>query len=919
MNQYSSNPPAAERKHIADDSKSSTGEIQVDKCLNQLFEEQASRSPDVVAVAFEEQQLSYGELNRRSNQLAHYLGELGVGPEVLVAVCVEPSLEMIVALMAVLKAGGAYVPLDPAYPVDRLRFMLADSAPLALLTQGSLLGLFHETGQDLKVVDLSAAKPPWSSHPETNPDARSKGLHAGSLAQVIYTSGSTGKPKGVLIEHRYYVILARWLVSERIYKREYSSLLVTSFSYGAFYKNLFIPLFLGGQVHLLRTVKDPALVLSTVTGANVRLLNLTPTAFSMLVDADSRGVLAKIETVILVGEQIQLQKLSVLSKTRPQILNTYSQTEIGMASMHRIEPEFDLSKQQSSFVGCPLPYVRIYILNDEGEPVAKGAEGELHIASAALARGYLNRPKLTEERFLADRFAAESGARMFKTGDRGRWLPDGTLEFLGRNDHQVQIRGIRVELGEIEARLMEHAAVREAVVVAREDRPGDKRLIAYYVAQAKAGGAEDTLRPDELRRHVAESLPEHMIPAAYVRLETLPLTPTRKLDRMALPPPEREHLATSGSHVAPRDRLEEMLASIWGEVLGADRIGIYDDFFELGGDSLQAARVVGRVIAALPEYNVSLRTMLRTRTVEQFARALIEGSEDSSCLVALREGNQKPPVYFVPGLGGTALSVQDMAMALPQDQPFYCLEPRGLDGRSTPSATVEEAAEYNIGLIRKAQPQGPYHLGGYSYGGLVAFEMACRLRSLGEDVGVVALIDMANLTYDRVFLSRFERTRMQSHFLLRRVLHHARRLARMNLREWRSYVAGRAKNLHSRLGAGFLTPIKEEDSAGVLEPVWNATISAMRTYTPKPYEGQLLVFRASRPREDPCMEETLGWGPLAKGGVTVIEIDGDHFLMLSRPQVKAIGERLNRALLNTRETGGAGAQKSRAMPALRNS
>lgn len=592
--EFTPNPLLAARNQTLADSHFALDGNQPERRLNRLFEDQVSRSPESVALVFEDQSLSYAELNRRANRLAHYLRALGVGPEALVAICAEPCVEMIAAILAVLKAGGAYLPLDPAFPVERLRFMLEDSAPLALLTQSHLRSHFPELQADLKVLDLSAANPPWTSFPEFNPDAECDGPGSASLAQVIYTSGSTGRPKGVLLEHRALAILALWYIQECCLDRDFVSLPVTSFSFSAFYKNIYGPLFSGGRIHLMRNLKDTSELLSTAARENVRILNLTPTALSMFVDADQKGVLSSIRTIMLVGEPIQLHKLSALPSPRPEIINTYGQAESGLASFHRIPPGCDLTRETWSSIGRPFPFARIYILSEAGDPVPAGTEGELYIASACMSRGYLHRPELTAQRFLPDPFSSAAGARMFKTGDRGRWLADGTIEFLGRNDFQVKIRGVRIELGEIEACLMDHPAVREAVVIVREDTPGDERLVAYYLPARSGGGTESAPNPEQLRRHAAARLPEHIVPAAYVRLDAWPRTPGGKLDRRALPPPQRD--AYPGcDYEPPRDSMEAAMVEIWSSVLKLERIGRYDNFFLLGGNSLLGMQVAVRL------------------------------------------------------------------------------------------------------------------------------------------------------------------------------------------------------------------------------------------------------------------------------------------------------------------------------------
>ena len=591
-----------------------------DKCLHQLFEKQAANTPGAVALVLENDSLTYAQLNCRANQLAHYLIDLGVKPELLVAICVEPTLEMIVAMLAVLKAGGAYVPLDPAFPPDRLRFMLQDSGAFALITQRHLSALFSEFETSLPVLEIDAANPPWGSNPGANPDAQSIGLNSSHLAQILYTSGSTGRPKGVLIEHRGLTVQALWFMKEFRITSEYAGIVGTSLSFLTVYKNIFGTLFAGGQLHLVRNQRDPNALISVAFRANVTLLNLTPTTFSMLLEADSRNELSKVKTVLPTGEPLRLHLFAKLPDPRPEFVNTYGQTECGTASIHRLRPGFDGSEYEIAPIGRPLPYARIYILNEQRQPVPPGAEGELYIGGAGLARGYLNRPDLTAERFLQDPFVSESRARMFRSGDLGRWLPDGTIEFLGRSDSRIKIRGIRIEPGEIEVRLMEHPFVRDAVVIAREDFPRDEKLVAYYLPSRIGVGSQDPPHPAQLRSHLAASLPEQVLPAAYVSLPTWPKTSSGKLDRSALPPPTMDSYPHCGDD-PPQGYIETKLAEIWAEVLSLQRVGRNDSFFTLGGHSLSAMRVAARLRNDL-QLEIPIETLFQNPSLQSFAKTV---------------------------------------------------------------------------------------------------------------------------------------------------------------------------------------------------------------------------------------------------------------------------------------------------------
>ncbi|MBV9300897.1 MAG: amino acid adenylation domain-containing protein, partial [Acidobacteriaceae bacterium] len=580
--------PEAERRRVLYEWNETKTEYPSDKCVHELFEAQVLRSPEAVAVVFEGEELSYGELNARANRLAHYLRRLGVKPDDRVAICVERGFEMVVGLLGVLKAGGAYVPLDPAYPAERLRFMLEDSGPVALLTQAHLKGLFYGVGGDLPVLDLADASGAWSGLPITNPDPRHIGLASRHLAYVIYTSGSTGTPKGVMVEHRSLCNYLVWAVA--VYVPTKGSFLSSSLSFDATVTSLFGPLLCGGATQLLREREESEnLYVQLQSAEGRRLIKITPAHLDMLGQRMLlNGVQASVNNFVVGGETLLPSTVRLWREIQPgiRLVNEYGPTETVVGCI-----AYDIP-QQNKFTHCipigrPIGNARVYILDEHGEAAGIGVLGELYIGGAGVARGYLNRPELTAERFLEDPFVEEAGARMYRTGDLGRWLEDGNIEFVGRNDFQVKIRGFRIELGEIEARLAEHAEVREAVVIAREDTPGEKRLVAYYTGLGREGEGRELVGAEELRSHLTARLPEYMVPAAYVRLESLPLTPNGKLDRKALPGPEASAYSTRG-YEAPEGEVETKLAGIWAEVLKLERVGRHDNFFELGGHSLLA-------------------------------------------------------------------------------------------------------------------------------------------------------------------------------------------------------------------------------------------------------------------------------------------------------------------------------------------
>ena len=617
------------------------------ECMHELFEEQARRRPEAVALMFEGEQLTYAELNGRANQLAHYLRKLGVRPETRVAICVERSLEMVVGLLAVLKAGGCYVPMDPSYPVERLSYMLEDSDPVVLLTQGEARGSLPGMAESVKVVDLGDAGL-WSTEGESNLGCEAVGLKTKHLAYVIYTSGSTGLPKGVMVEHANVVRLFR--ATEEWFRFCENDVWTLFHSYafdfsvweiwGAF--GLWRQAGCGSQGNRPVTAR----FLQAVVRCQRHGIEPDP----QRIPATDRCTSASKEShalryVIFGGEALDVSILKPWYEQNPhhpaQLVNMYGITETTVHVTYRPLAPIDTKRRGGSPIGRHIPDLSIYILDGRGEPVGVGVMGELYVGGAGVARGYLNRPELTKERFMRDPFAGEAGARMYRTGDLGRWLADGTIEFLGRNDDQVKIRGFRIELGEIEARLGECEGVKEAVVVAREeDGRGEKRLVAYYTVGQRTEGGDPELAAEQLRAQVAKKLPEYMVPAAYVRMEKLPLTRNGKLDRKALPEPEEGAYARR-EYEAPVGEVEKVVAGIWGEVLKVERVGRGDNFFELGGHSLLAVRVVSRVRELLG-VEVGIREMFARSVLGEFAQAV--GKAGRSVLPRVRRVERREHV-----------------------------------------------------------------------------------------------------------------------------------------------------------------------------------------------------------------------------------------------------------------------------------
>jgi nonribosomal peptide synthetase DhbF len=604
-------PP--ERQRILYEWNATEAEYPSGLCIHELIEEQAAKTPDAVAVAFEDTTISYAELNARANRLAHRLIAAGVKPDDRVAIAVERSTEMVVALLATLKAGGAYVPLDPTYPAERLQFMLRDSAPRVLLTQENILVRLAPVPSGTSALTLDAGGEAWRGYSSENPDPRVLGLTPSNLAYIIYTSGSTGTPKGVMIEHRS--LQASTNARLRFYGGYDRVLLAASISFDSSVAAIFGSLTMGGilVVSSSEAALAPELTAGLLESWKITSILAVPSFLNALCDRSSSGSASELKQVVTGGEPCTSDFVEKVARWAPSasLTNEYGPTEATVWATVQRCAECALTGPIP--IGRPIANTRIYILDPAGDPVPAGAVGEIHIGGAGVARGYLNQPDLTAERFLRDPFAEAAGhanARMYRTGDLGRWLPDGTIDFLGRNDHQVKIRGFRVELGEIEARLGRYDGVHEAAVLAREDRPGEKRLVAYYT------GA-DGIAAADLRAHLALSLPDYMVPSAYVHMPALPLTPNGKLDRKALPEPDETAFGVR-SYEAPQGPIEEALAAIWSELLHVDRIGRHDNFFDLGGHSLLVTQSAARIRRDL-KVELPLRVIFESSTLDRLA------------------------------------------------------------------------------------------------------------------------------------------------------------------------------------------------------------------------------------------------------------------------------------------------------------
>lgn len=603
--------PAAEQRQVIELFNATEVPYVRDRLIHELFEEQVRRTPAATAIVCDEESLTYAQLNRRANRLARHLRARGVAPDRLVGICIERSLDMVVGLLAILKAGGAYLPLDPSYPVERLQYILRDSAPVALLTRQSHSGVFHQC--ECQVIALEDVADEINRNSQSNPSALEIGLQSKHLSYVIYTSGSTGTPKGVAIEHRNVINLIEWHCATFALRQGDRCSCLAAVGFDAAAWEIWPALTRGATLVLASPASsvdvDALLNWWVLQPLDISFLP-TPMAELML-SRNARN--STLRTLLVGGDSLRSRPASESF----EVINNYGPTEATvLATSGRIHEEDSVIH-----IGRPTSNAQIYILDGNQRAVPVGVVGEIYIGGAGVARGYLNRPEMTAQCFVPDPFCADPHARMYRTGDLGRWRPDGTIEHLGRGDHQVKIRGFRVELGEIEAQLMRHPLVKEAVVIVREDVPGKRRLVAYSVFRHPSSG-EHQPSADVLRAHLKAVLPDYMVPGAFVTLERLPLTENGKLARRALPPPDLGAYATS-SYEMPRGNVEKVLAGLWQELLCVERVGRKDNFFELGGHSLLAMQLIARIHSSL-SLEVPMRLPFEYPTVEKLAAQIDE-------------------------------------------------------------------------------------------------------------------------------------------------------------------------------------------------------------------------------------------------------------------------------------------------------
>ena len=853
------------------------------KCLHELIAEQAERTPDNIAIEFEGQALTYRELNERANQLAHYLQKRGVGPEILVAVLTERSLEMMVGLLAVLKAGGAYVPLDSTFPEDRLKYMFEDSRPRLVLTESALEPLWAKLGVDIEAFYLDRDWPKVEPEPVNTIESR---VTPWNLAYVIYTSGSTGRPKGVELMHHSVVNFMQSMKREPGITERDTLLAITTISFDIAALELFLPLTVGAKVVLLarQASRVPQSLAKALEESSITIMQAAPTTWRLVVEAGWSG---KRDLKALIGGEAFPQDLAQpLVERVSEVWNMYGPTETTIWST--ICPV--TSASASIPIGKPIANTQVYILDADLRPVPAGEIGELYIGGDGLARGYLNKPDVTAERFIKNPIPGEPSERIYRTGDLARFLPSGDIEYQGRVDHQIKIHGVRVEPEEIEAPILQFPGVKQALVVARENGPGDKQLVAYLIA------SNGDLATNRLRDHLKEKLPIYLIPTAFVALKEFPLTFNGKIDRKALPAPQMQAPSAVTVSEGPRDDIEYRLVTIWESVLKVKPIGLRDNFFDLGGHSLMAARLLTRIEQSLGK-ELPLESLLDSPTIEQQARLIRGqiGSNGHSQLPASQGLASDIPLFY---LGGDP-TFQPLSRRLRASHEFHSLGIQASIVRQLKNPySLRCIAEHFVKAIRERKPHGPYMLGGWCAHGVLALETAQQLRQQGQEVALLVMLESINprRIREQARWTRKIATLQVKMNLLQFEYAYLRSLGKQQARD---YIAGRLSRKINGLQTAFRSPWQNSDSNEIrltrATPL-DVLYAAAANYQPYAYDSPVLLMRSEHSVFGFANDPVLGWGNYLGKDVEVCRTVGNHYTMYVEPNVNELAQKVSARL-----------------------
>jgi amino acid adenylation domain-containing protein len=855
---------APERRQMFQDWNRTQRDYPQSECFPQLFEAQVERTPDAVALSMGQKSLPYSELNARANQLARYLQTLGARPGIAVGIGLERSPEMVIALMAVLKTGAAYVPLDPDYPRDRLRYMSENASLIIVLTSESLADRF-----DAQVCRRLCLDQEWGKITQESDHNLPMAVTSHDLAYILYTSGSTGQPKGVEIPHR---ALVNFLCSIRVEpgcSAQDVMLSVTTLSFDIAGLELYVPLLVGARVEIAsRAVAMDGRQLRTLCETvQPTIMQATPATWRMLVEAGWQG--SNRLTILCGGEPLPNDLAASLLDRSVALWNMYGPTETTIwSTIERIE-----RNDREITIGRPIANTEVYILDQFLQPVPIGVSGELYIGGHGLARGYRGRPDLTGERFIPHPFSQEPLARLYRTGDLARYRPDGRIVHLGRLDHQVKIRGFRIELGEIEAALSRHQAIRQAVVIAREDQQGVKQLVAYVVCQDGHAPSQP-----QLRAFLRSEVPEYMVPSLFVFLEAMPLTANNKVDRKALPAPDST-LASGAVHVAPRDQIDIQMAALWQQVFEIDKVGIHDNFFDLGGHSLKAAQLF-HLIEQVYGRHLPLSTLFQAPTIATLTSVLAQKqwTPPWQSLVTLQPNGSAIPIFLVSAADGNVLYYAKLARLLGRTHPVYGLQARGFDGKAEPFGSVPEMAKQYIAEMSTCLPQGSCVIVGACTGGLVAYEMAQQLVEQGAAVTLIVMNSWPSTSYSSYY-NTLPRRLALSLSILSMIMKTLGELRRRPTRDWLAVMQHRFLKLRSLF-----------QRSNRLE---QAMFRAAARYNMRTYPGRILNIVASK--RITAQDTRYAWRELALGGCRTIDVGAGGMLgLLASPNVEEVSSHIQR-------------------------
>ncbi|WP_394841909.1 non-ribosomal peptide synthase/polyketide synthase [Pendulispora brunnea] len=885
----------AERRQVVEEWNATHADERPEETFPGLFDAQVARTPDATAVVCGEQQLTYRQLGERADELAHALAARSSLAEGVVALSMDRGVEFLIGMLAAWKAGGAYLPLDPEHPWERqaeilersgARWVVTSRAQAPKIADALLRGPLSARVQVLAIEDALGVTVPV---PAVRPTS------ARHMAYVIYTSGSTGVPKGAMVEHRGMlnhldakVADLRLTPGDVIAQTASQCFDISVWQYLS-------ALVVGGRVQVFSNeiAQDPRRLFDEVSAAGITILEIVPSLLrAALDDMEARGdapKLGSLRWLLVTGEALSPELCRKWLALYPDIplMNAYGPTECSDdVTHHPIDEPFGVEVVHTP-IGRPIQNTRLYVLDANHQPAPVGVSGELYVGGVGVGRGYLNDATRTAETFLPDPFTENGPTRLYRTGDVARWRPTGELEFLGRVDHQVKVRGFRIELGEIETVLEQHEAVRDVVVTASHD----KRLVAYVVGE---DGAE--LSVADLREHLHTKLPAYMVPSAFVELPALPLTSNGKVDRKALPAPDVAHAYQQAPYEAPRTATEHLLAESWQRVLRAPRVGIHDDFFELGGDSILAIQAVSRAHQA--GVALTLKLLFEHPTIAKLTAAADAGARatGASPLLPFRTYGSKPPLFCVHPLGGSALVYRALAEHLGDDQPVYGLHAPAVDSDEAPAESLEALARRYVEAIRAVVPKGPYHLAGWSFGGLVAFEMAQQLRAAGDEVGAVCLLDATTPSFAAAHASGPpQKDPTDVLFVFEHDLPFpVEELVGLSPDERIALVVDRV------VASGAMPAAVAESYVRRLVRVASAHLAIQDDYVMRPYAGLLSLVRVPHAEVDDGGDASLGWHEVAGGGLDIALMPGDHLGMVQEPQVAALAERLRKILAGGR-------------------